>query len=73
MALGRFSLRRQSTAPLVAAELATRHPTEIETDLADAKVEAQEAAAADRMLEAKLRVHHRLVEEINLSAVEKLP
>ena len=57
---------------MVATELATRHPTEIET-AGDAKAEAQEAAATDRMLEAKLRVHRRLVEEINLSAVEKLP
>ena len=45
---------------------------------ADAVPEAATPAAAnplltDKLLDAKVRLHRRLIEEINLSALEKLP
>src|SRR5690348_7001467 len=75
---GRFSARRVAAPELVPAE-----ETALEgvswTVFPEAAAEAPAAPAAanplltDKLLDAKVRLHRRLIEEINLSALEKLP
>src|SRR5580700_11901426 len=77
----RFSLRRAN-----APDLAPGDETVLEevswTVLPEAATEPAPAAPAappanpllsDKLLDAKVRLHRRLIEEINLSALEKLP
>jgi pilus assembly protein CpaF len=78
---GRFSLRR-ATAPESAAAVAEQaapvaegasfsivpeHPAP------EPPAPAANPLLSDRLLDAKVRLHRRLIEEINLSALEKLP
>ncbi len=75
---GRFSARRVAAPELVPAE-----ETALEgvswTVFPEAAEPPPSAAAAsnplltDKLLDAKVRLHRRLIEEINLSALEKLP
>ena len=74
---GRFSTRRVASPDLVPAE-----DTVLEgvswTVFPEAPAESATLAAAnplltDKLLDAKVRLHRRLIEEINLSALEKLP
>src|ERR1700747_3681265 len=75
---GRFSARR-----VAAPELAPAEETALQdvswTVFPEAAAEPPSAAAApnplltDKLLDAKVRLHRRLIEEINLSALEKLP
>jgi pilus assembly protein CpaF len=78
---GRFTARR-STAPEPAAvadalPLAPAPMSWMATapELAQDKVAAEplDPLRSDKLLDAKVRLHRRLIEEINLSALEKLP
>src|SRR5262245_17722749 len=77
--LGRFTARRatipeppsEETVPNVVGTAAPIVP-----EPAPEPVAAQAAAnplLTDKLLDAKVRLHRRLIEEINLSALEKLP
>jgi pilus assembly protein CpaF len=75
---GRFSARRITAGePLPAVQ--ERAPDRISpTVLADAPEAAAPVAPpnpllSDKLLDAKVRLHRKLIEEINLSALEKLP
>jgi pilus assembly protein CpaF len=81
---GRFSIRRTAAPDLVPAEEGAPEPVSW-TVFPEAAPEAAAPAAAavpaaannplltDKLLDAKVRLHRRLIEEINLSALEKLP
>src|SRR3569623_1340884 len=79
---GRFTARRVVTPDMSAIEEAGPAPLESVawTVLPETQVEAAAAAPqssnpllSDKLLDAKVRLHRRLIEEINLSALEKLP
>ena len=78
---GRFTARRSvapepepvaEQAPLAPAPMSWRAP---EPEPAKDKVPAEPSnpLLSDKLLDAKVRLHRRLIEEINLSALEKLP
>src|SRR5580704_12712029 len=79
---GRFSARRATVPDLVPA---IEEPSALDgvswTVFPEQAVEPAAAAAganvnpllSDKLLDAKVRLHRRLIEEINLSALEKLP
>ena len=76
---GRFSLRRNTgpepaieAPPPAAAPMSWMAP---EPEPAKDKLPAEPASPllSDKLLDAKVRLHRRLIEEINLSALEKLP
>jgi pilus assembly protein CpaF len=75
--LGRFTSRRAAVPEPVAPEPAVALPPEAAPPLAAA--EPPEPAApvntllSDKLLDAKVRLHRRLIEEINLSVLEKMP
>lgn len=76
MALGRFSLRK---APVPVVALAQPHGL-VEVALPIKKPpNAQPAPDSfanvqqERLLDAKLRIHHKLLDEINLGAIDKIP
>ena len=78
--IGRFSARRALTpeplpAEQAAAALDTSQWTPFpETPAEQAPVQPAESPLhSDKLLDAKVRLHRRLIEEINLSALEKLP
>src|SRR5262245_10647890 len=78
----RFTLRR-SPAPEAAPPVAETPPppapgtwvplTETEPPKAVVPAEPSNPLLSDKLLDAKVRLHRRLIEEINLSALEKLP
>src|SRR5580692_181541 len=78
---GRFSMRRVAAPDLVPAAEPSAKEEVTWSALAEAPVEpaAPNAPAnpnpllTDKLLDAKVRLHRRLIEEINLSALEKLP
>src|SRR5580704_9104242 len=76
---GRFSVHRVA-APELAPELEESAPKEAvawntfpEPVAEPAAPAAANALLTDKVLDAKVRLHRRLIEEINLSALEKLP
>lgn len=74
---GRFSMRRVASPHLV-PHLAPDQPVPVpEMAVAAAPVEEPAPHAnplhSDKVLDAKVRLHRKLIEEINLSAMEKLP
>jgi pilus assembly protein CpaF len=75
--LGRFTSRRAAVPEPVAPEPAVALPPEAAPPLAAG--EPPEPAApvntllSDKLLDAKVRLHRRLIEEINLSVLEKMP
>jgi pilus assembly protein CpaF len=77
--LGRFTSRRAAAPELVAApEPSLALPPEAAPALALAEPPAEAAAPvnpllSDKLLDAKVRLHRRLIEEINLSVLEKMP
>jgi pilus assembly protein CpaF len=73
MALGRFSLRRPvpQTAPMAPSSPLLAGKPKPGPDLPAPEPEAQ--TQRRRLLAAKLRIHRRLIDEINLSAVDKMP
>jgi pilus assembly protein CpaF len=79
--VGRFSLRR-AAAPEPAAAVAEQAAPAVEGASFSIVPEhpapeppppAANPLLSDRLLDAKVRLHRRLIEEINLSALEKLP
>ena len=75
MDLGRFSLKKSNHGAVVPnAPLA---PGRSELGLVSlpmaAKTDPDEYALQQRLLESKLRIHSRLIDELNLSALEKIP
>ncbi len=77
--MGRFSVARpEPAAPVPAPEPAVHEPP-VWMQAAQPQTPARPPAAApnpllsDKFLDAKVRLHRRLIEEINLSALEKLP
>src|SRR5215471_555555 len=64
--LGRFTSRRTAVPePPVAPPLAAEPPPEV--------VAPPNTLLSDKLLDAKVRLHRRLIEEINLSVLEKMP
>src|SRR5665213_926780 len=75
---GRFTMRRVAAPALVPAAEDIVADGASPTLLAEAPAEPAAPAAAnpllsDKLLDAKVRLHRRLIEETNLSALEKLP
>src|ERR1700684_3164090 len=76
---GRFSTHRVAAPALVPAVDEALTETVSSTGLSEPAPEPAAAAGApnplltDKLLDAKVRLHRRLIEEINLSALEKLP
>ena len=68
MAIGRFSLRK--TAP---AELPVKVQSEAPNGPRPAGGEAEPVSIRQRLLDAKLLIHRRIIDEINLAAVDKIP
>jgi pilus assembly protein CpaF len=77
--LGRFTSRRAAAPePVAAPELSVALPPEATPALALVEPPAEAAAPvnpllSDKLLDAKVRLHRRLIEEINLSVLEKMP
>ncbi|HEX5507781.1 MAG TPA: CpaF family protein [Pseudolabrys sp.] len=81
--IGRFSARRVPSPPIVPEEQTVAAPAAAPTTPAFVAVAEQpkEQTApppsnpllSDKLLDAKVRLHRKLIEEINLSALEKLP
>jgi pilus assembly protein CpaF len=78
---GRFTARRSTgPAPAAVADAPPLVPAPMSwmataPELAQDKVAAEpvDPLRSDKLLDAKVRLHRRLIEEINLSALEKLP
>jgi pilus assembly protein CpaF len=73
--LGRFTSRRIAAPELVPAEAAPPEPVETvpAPEPEPEPAERGNARLAERLLDAKVRLHRRLIEEINLSVLEKMP
>jgi pilus assembly protein CpaF len=78
--LGRFTTRRVAAPELVPAEpdaevavIEAPKPPEPEPPPAAPVAPSAAAALAEKLLDAKVRLHRRLIEEINLSVLEKAP
>ncbi|MBV8791337.1 MAG: CpaF family protein [Pseudolabrys sp.] len=69
---GRFSSFRTS-APSVVPEVAIAPPVEPAMAEAAAEAPATNTLHSEKVLDAKVRLHRKLIEEINLSALERLP
>ena len=72
MALGRFSLRSSSAASLKMAAAEAAVVPLVSPPGARAAVDTETVSVAQRLLDAKLRIHRRLIDEINLATVDKL-
>jgi pilus assembly protein CpaF len=77
---GRFSLRRAAApeppaieVPSVSAIAGMAWAAQPEPPPESAAQEASNPLRSDKLLDAKVRLHRKLIEEINLSALEKLP
>jgi pilus assembly protein CpaF len=79
---GRFSLRRVAAPDLAPIDetLAPAQSGEVMVALTEAPAETMVASApaarplaSNKLLDAKVRLHRQLIDEINLSALEKLP
>src|SRR6185312_9132158 len=82
---GRFTARRVAAAELTASEEPnaaalegvawTVFPVEASVEPAPAAPQSSSSNPlhSEKLLDAKVRLHRRLIEEINLSALEKLP
>ncbi len=79
MVLGRFSIKRSAERADLNDEVLKTKPKQPKLSEADALAaanagqDADEFAAQQKLLDAKVRLHRRLIDEINLSAVEKIP
>ncbi len=74
MALGRFSLRKPAHEPAPRAPASPLLANKLKVNDAGAPPPESEAQTQKRrLLAAKLRIHRRLIDEINLAAVEKMP
>ncbi len=75
MMLGRFASRRPTPVPIAAPT-----PNHVEAEAARTVpapaapgIDTTAISQKERLLDAKLRIHRRLIDEINLSAVDKIP
>src|SRR5687767_1903514 len=76
--LGRFTARvaaRTPPPPEMSDAAGVEAPSILPPDAPGSSAEPAGAARllSERLLDAKVRLHRRLIEEINLSALEKLP
>ena len=77
--MGRFSAGRRAAAPARAAqepELAPESANQneqVEADAAEADIPAEEQNLTSRLLDAKVRLHRQLIDEIDLAAMERIP
>jgi pilus assembly protein CpaF len=76
---GRFTARRTSEAELGPIEESPSNALEgfswtvVPDPAAEPAPAANNPLLTDKLLDAKVRLHRRLIEEINLAALEKLP
>jgi pilus assembly protein CpaF len=71
---GRFSLRRVAAPELAPAADAVAPEPEAQPEIVETVPEpVGNPLLTEKLLDAKVRLHRRLIEEINLSALEKLP
>lgn len=77
MALGRFSMRRSPQIAAVPAAAPKPHPMTAAQKGAPTALqqaaEAERVSSQERRLDIKLRIHRRLIDELNLAAVDKVP
>jgi pilus assembly protein CpaF len=77
MTLGRFSMRRGQPGAAPAAAAAKLTPIaaahKVAATSTQQAAEAEQFTAQQRLLDIKLRIHRRLIDELNLAAVEKVP
>jgi pilus assembly protein CpaF len=77
MALGRFSMRRSQPAGAAAAAAPKPDPVSAAQKAAAASAlqiaEAERFISQQRLLDIKLRIHRRLIDDLNLAAVDKVP
>ena len=73
MAMSRFSILRKSAPAPVPAPAAGAGSLVPNPAPQRGSAESDQAGFRDRMLDAKLRIHGRIIDEINLATVEKLP
>jgi pilus assembly protein CpaF len=76
--LGRFTSRRAAVPEPVAPEVPEPLPVEAASAFALPELPAEVAPSvnpllSDKLLDAKVRLHRRLIEELNLSVLEKMP
>jgi pilus assembly protein CpaF len=71
--LNRFSGRHLRNANELGAGVKDSPPAEPRTEAISSVVPADSLLRDQRFLDAKLKLHRQLIEEINLSAIEKLP
>jgi pilus assembly protein CpaF len=72
MAIGRFSLLKKNSAPGQDANSARQDRTAAPQPPART-ADFEAAQLKERLLDAKLRIHGRIIDEVNLATVEKLP
>jgi pilus assembly protein CpaF len=79
MVLGRFTIKRTSEREDAHADALRTKPKQPKLSESDALAAATAGQSADefmvqqKLLDAKVRLHRRLIDEINLAAVEKIP
>jgi pilus assembly protein CpaF len=74
MALGRFSLRKSLQQPVPMAPVAPQLSGKPKAGQGDVLVaDGESQTQKRRLLTAKLRIHRRLIDEINLAAMDKMP
>src|SRR6476646_5959424 len=79
--VGRFTVRRAATPEMPMPEepasalegVSWTVPPEVPADSAQSEQQGESPLLSDKLLDAKVRLHRRLIEEINLQALEKLP
>src|SRR6476660_3255668 len=79
--VGRFTVRRAATPEMPMPEepasalegVSWTVPPEVPADSAQSEQQGESPLLSDKLLDAKVRLHRRLIEEINLSALDKLP
>src|SRR5215510_1042160 len=78
--VGRFTARRTTTPEQAPPQESSSTPLEgvswtvfPETNAEQATAPAESPLLSDKLLDAKVRLHRRLIEEINLSALDKIP
>ncbi len=75
MVLSRFTLRKPPVK-IAAPTEASVTPIQVARKATQTKavaVDLQQVSQQERLLDAKLRIHRKLIDEINLSAVDKIP
>jgi len=79
--VGRFTVRRAATPEIPTQEepasalegVSWTVPPEATADSAQSEQQGESPLLSDKLLDAKVRLHRRLIEDINLSALDKVP